>query len=95
MMGPLVLDIEGTKLTDADRRRIAHPLCGMVILFTRNYDSREQLKALCDDIHAVKKGVLIAVDHEGGRVQRFREGFTEIPAMATLGQRWIDSPEST
>lgn len=95
MMGPLVLDIEGTKLTDADRRRIAHPLCGMVILFTRNYESREQLKALCDDIHAVKEGVLIAVDHEGGRVQRFREGFTEIPAMATLGQRWIDSPEST
>lgn len=92
-MGPLVLDIEGITLTDNDRRRIAHPLCGMVILFTRNYQDRSQLKSLCDAIHAINPQVLIAVDHEGGRVQRFREGFTEIPAMATLGERWIDSPE--
>lgn len=94
-MGPLVIDIEGKSLTAEDRRRISHPLCGMVILFTRNYENPEQMKALCDDIHAVKDGVLIAVDHEGGRVQRFRDGFTEIPAMATFGQRWIDAPETT
>ncbi len=92
-MGPVVLDIESLTLTEDDRRRIAHPLCGMVILFTRNYSNREQLKALCDEIHSVKPGVLIAVDHEGGRIQRFREGFTEIPAMASIGAMWIDSPQ--
>ena len=68
-MGPLVLDIEGTVLTEADIRRISDPLVGMVILFTRNYENREQLTKLCHDIHAVKPGLLIAVDHEGGRVQ--------------------------
>lgn len=94
-MGPLVLDIEGTVLTEADIRRISDPLVGMVILFTRNYENREQLTKLCHDIHAVKPGLLIAVDHEGGRVQRFREGFTQIPAMAKLGESWIDEPENT
>ena len=94
-MGPLVLDIEGTALTEADIRRISDPLVGMVILFTRNYENREQLTKLCRDIHAVKPGLLIAVDHEGGRVQRFREGFTQIPAMAKLGESWIDEPENT
>lgn len=93
-MGPLVLDIEGTELTQADIRRIADPLTGMVILFTRNYKDRYQLTKLCSDIHAVKPGLLIAVDHEGGRVQRFREGFTQIPAMAKLGEYWTDEPEN-
>lgn len=73
-MGPLVLDIEGTALTKDDVRRIADPLVGMVILFTRNYRDRDQLTELCSAIHAVKPGLLIAVDHEGGRVQRFQEG---------------------
>ena len=94
-MGPLVLDIEGTALTKDDVRRIADPLVGMVILFTRNYRDREQLTELCAAIHAVKPGLLIAVDHEGGRVQRFQEGFTKIPAMAKLGEKWIDEPENT
>ena len=94
-MGPLVLDIEGTVLTKDDVRRIADPLVGMVILFTRNYRDREQLTELCAAIHAVKPGLLIAVDHEGGRVQRFQEGFTKIPAMAKLGEKWIDEPENT
>lgn len=85
-MGPLVIDIETTELTEEDRRRITHPLTGMVILFTRNYTDRKQLTALCREIHALKPGIVIAVDHEGGRVQRFREGFTEIPAMAALGR---------
>lgn len=95
MFGPLVIDIESTCLTSADRKRISNPLVGMVILFTRNYENHEQLRALCDEIHAVNPQLLIAVDHEGGRVQRFREGFTEIPAMRTLGARWIDEPERT
>lgn len=94
-MGPLVLDIESTKLTDSDIRRISNPLVGMVILFTRNYENREQLTELCRSIHAVRPGIVIAVDHEGGRVQRFREGFTEIPAMSKLGERWLKEPENT
>ena len=94
-MGPLVLDIEGTALTKDDVRRIVDPLVGMVILFTRNYRDRDQLTELCSAIHAVKPGLLIAVDHEGGRVQRFQEGFTKIPAMAKLGEKWIDEPENT
>ena len=82
--GPVCVDIEGTALTDHERERLRHPMTGMVILFTRNYRTRRQLKALCDEIHAVRPGILIAVDHEGGRVQRFREGFTPVPAMADI-----------
>ena len=93
MKGPIVCDIAGICLTEEDKRRIAHPLVGMVILFTRNYENRAQLKALCDAIHAVKPGVLISVDHEGGRVQRFRAGFTEIPAMRTYGKLFEVDPE--
>ena len=95
MKGPIVCDIAGICLTEEDKRRIAHPLVGMVILFTRNYENRAQLKALCDAIHAVKPGVLISVDHEGGRVQRFRAGFTEIPAMRTYGKLFeVDSEQA-
>lgn len=94
MLGPVVCDIAGTSLTEAERKRIAHPLVGMVILFTRNYENRLQLTSLCREIHAVKPGVLIGVDHEGGRVQRFRAGFTEIPAMSTYGEAYKDDPEA-
>lgn len=83
-MGPVVIDIEGTTLSEADRRRIAHPSAGMVILFSRNYVSRAQLAELTREIHSLRPGIVIAVDHEGGRVQRFREGFTVIPAMRDL-----------
>lgn len=84
--GPVCVDIAGTTLTDHEIERLQHPLTGMVILFTRNYTDREQLKALTASIHAVRPAILIAVDHEGGRVQRFRSQFTEVPAMATLAQ---------
>lgn len=94
MLGPVVCDIAGTSLTEAERQRIAHPLVGMVILFTRNYENRVQLTSLCREIHSVKPGVLIGVDHEGGRVQRFRAGFTEIPAMSTYGEAYKDDPEA-
>ncbi|MDE2598555.1 MAG: beta-N-acetylhexosaminidase [Rhodocyclaceae bacterium] len=90
-----MIDIAGTTLTDLDRERLAHPLVGGIILFTRNYVDREQLTALCAEIHALREPqLLIAVDHEGGRVQRFREGFTRIPAMRRLGELYAQSPEA-
>jgi len=87
--GPAVVDILGTVLTDEDRERIRHPAAGAVILFARNYESPEQLALLCEDIERQREPALpICVDHEGGRVQRFREGFTAIPAMRELGRLW-------
>ncbi|RYY71958.1 MAG: beta-N-acetylhexosaminidase, partial [Comamonadaceae bacterium] len=67
---PLLIDIAGHALTDADRRRLAHPLVGGLILFARNWNDREQLAALCAEVKALRDDLLIAVDHEGGRVQR-------------------------
>ena len=87
---PVVLDIAGTTLTKADRRRLKHPLTGGLILFARNWESRAQLTALCAEIKQARPDVLICVDHEGGRVQRFRtDGFTHLPAMRTLGELWM------
>ena len=88
-LGPVMLDVVGTTLTDDDRKRLTHPLTGGVILFARNFQSPGQLMALTAEIHALRTpALLIAVDHEGGRVQRFREGFTAIPAMRELGAAW-------
>lgn len=88
-LGPVMLDVVGTELTADDIRRLQHPLVGGVILFSRNFESCAQLKALTASIHQVRQPpLLIAVDHEGGRVQRFRAGFTKIPAMRTFGHLW-------
>jgi len=87
--GPLMIDIAGIELSPLDRERLVHPLVGGVILFSRNYRDREQLTALCAAIHALRTPLLpIAIDHEGGRVQRCREGFTRLPAMRQLGDWW-------
>ena len=88
---PLILDIAGTTLSDTDRRRLAHPLTGGVILFARNWHNRAQLLELTSAIKAVRDDLLICVDHEGGRVQRFRsDGFTHLPPMASLGAMWMN-----
>ena len=88
---PLIIDIAGTELSAIDRQRLAHPLVGGMILFARNWANRSQLLQLCADIKAVREDLLICVDHEGGRVQRFKtDGFTHLPPMARLGQMWQD-----
>lgn len=93
-LGPIMLDVRGTELDADDIRRLQHPLVGGVILFARNYKSPAQLKALTASIHAVRQPpLLIAVDHEGGRVQRFREGFTVLPPMRELGKLWDENPK--
>jgi beta-N-acetylhexosaminidase len=93
-LGLVMLDVEGKQLNEADRRRLCHPLTGGVILFSRNYESPRQLKQLTSEIHGLRRPpLLIAVDHEGGRVQRFREGFTRLPPMRALGSIWDVHPQ--
>jgi len=88
-LGPVVLDPTGLALTDDDRRRLRHPAVGGVILFAHNYQDEAQLQALTEEIAALREPRLfICVDHEGGRVQRFRAGFTPIPPMRALGRLW-------
>ena len=95
-LGPVMLDVAGTELTADDAERLAHPLVGGVILFARNFATVAQLAQLTQDIHAVRQPpLLIAVDQEGGRVQRFRDGFTALPAMRELGVVWDnDAPRA-
>ena len=87
---PVVLDVAGLALTDADRRRLAHPLTGGVILFGRNWQDRAQLTELNAEMKSIRPDLLICVDHEGGRVQRFRtDGYTHLPPMRVLGEKWL------
>ena len=87
---PLIIDIAGLTLSKQDKRRLKHPLVGGMILFARNWQSRDQLTALCHSIKKVRKDLLICVDHEGGHVQRFKtDGFTHLPPMRALGELWL------
>jgi beta-N-acetylhexosaminidase len=93
LLGPVMGDVEGLVLTEADRERLMHPLMGGVIFFARNYANPAQIAALAASIRELRSPhLMIVVDHEGGRVQRFREGFTTIPPMRVLGDRWKSSP---
>ena len=87
----LIIDVEGLSLTAVDRKRLKHPLVGGVTLFGRNWQDRAQLTALCAALKKVRRDLLICVDHEGGRVQRFRtDGFTHLPPMRALGEMWMN-----
>lgn len=88
-LGPVVLDPAGPALGEDDRRRLLHPATGGVILFSRNYESPAQLRALTEEIRSLREPqLLIGVDQEGGRVQRLKEGFTTLPPMRALGRLW-------
>ncbi|HVB49694.1 MAG TPA: beta-N-acetylhexosaminidase [Burkholderiales bacterium] len=92
--GPALIDVVGLALAEDDRRRLRHPACGGVILFSRNYQDPAQLGALVREIRALRRELLVCVDHEGGRVQRFRAGFTQVPPMRRLGELWDCERES-
>lgn len=94
-LGPLMIDLHGAALTAEECELLRHPLVGGVILFSRNYESRAQLSALTSALHRLRTPrLLIAVDHEGGRVQRFRAEFSELPPLIRLGQCYDRAPEA-
>lgn len=88
-LGPVMCDVAGKALTEVEREMLRHPLVGGAILFARNFENVVQLAALTAEIRVLRDpALIIAVDHEGGRVQRFREGFTRLPPMRALGRLW-------
>ncbi|CAC9977967.1 beta-N-acetylglucosaminidase (EC 3.2.1.52) [uncultured Gammaproteobacteria bacterium] len=92
-LGPIMMDVSGLTLTEIEKMQLIKPSIGGVILFTRNFESISQVTSLIKDIRQVNKNLLIATDHEGGRVQRFKQGFTHLPAMAKLGKLYDQNPQ--
>ena len=93
-LGPVMMDLEGIGITDAERELLENPLVGGVILFTRNFESIEQITQLVEQIHSVRSPhLLVAIDHEGGRVQRFHEGFTRLPPAAVFGKMYKEDAD--
>lgn len=93
-LGPVLVDLKGTTLAPQEREMLLHPLVGAVILFTRNFESPEQIAALTAEIHTLREPpLLVCVDHEGGRVQRFRTGFTRLPPVRKLGALYDKDPK--
>jgi beta-N-acetylhexosaminidase len=94
-LGPILMDVQGTALDAEDRELLAHPLVGGVVLFTRNFTSIGQVEQLVADIRAVRAPpLLVTIDHEGGRVQRFRQDFTVLPSMRTIGREYDVNPDA-
>ena len=94
MLGPVMTDVEGTSLSTEDKQLLNQPLVGGVILFSRNFESAIQLQQLVNDIKLLRDTpLLVAVDHEGGRVQRFKDPFTKIPALRNLGDTYNQQPQ--
>ncbi len=93
-LGPVMVDLQGLSMSAEEREMLAHPMVGGVILFSRNYQSVEQVRALIEDIHQIRSPrLLVAVDQEGGRVQRFRDDFVRLPPVSRLGQLYQDNPK--
>jgi len=90
-LGPVMIDLQGASLSAEEKEMIQHPLVGGLIFFSRNFESREQIHALTKEIKKIKN-ILVCVDHEGGRVQRFREGFTRLPACGVLAKTYDQDP---
>jgi beta-N-acetylhexosaminidase len=94
-LGPVMLDLEGTQLTADERELLLRPEVGGVILFARNIEEGRQVRALCDAIRRLRPELLLAIDQEGGRVQRLRQGVTRLPAMGRIGRDFAVAPEVT